>query len=167
MVMFSRQQDSSLSNRNAKRLKSSLFVLLMSLIFSVSFSPQIAFAEGEDDETEVTNSKDDEGAAEEEKADADSSGMSRQQAMLAGLTIFVLSIFVGFEMITKVPPTLHTPLMSGSNAISGITIVGAVIVAGSATGFAWFVGILAVILAAVNVIGGFMVTHRMLAMFKR
>jgi len=87
--------------------------------------------------------------------------------LLASLTIFVLAIFVGFEVITKVPPTLHTPLMSGSNAISGITIVGALIVAGAGTGFAPFLGLIAVILATVNVVGGFLVTHRMLAMFKK
>ncbi|MHC4992634.1 MAG: NAD(P) transhydrogenase subunit alpha part 2 [Planctomycetota bacterium] len=87
---------------------------------------------------------------------------------LALLTIFVLAIFVGFEIITKVPPTLHTPLMSGSNAISGITIVGALIAAGQqATWLVAVLGLLAVIFATVNVVGGFMVTHRMLEMFKR
>jgi len=84
------------------------------------------------------------------------------------LTIFVLAIFVGFEIITKVPPTLHTPLMSGSNAISGITVVGALIAAGAgesawATGF----GFVAVALATINVVGGFVVSHRMLAMFRK
>jgi len=85
------------------------------------------------------------------------------------LTIFVLAIFVGFEIITKVPPTLHTPLMSGSNAISGITVVGALVVAGTAeySLFTNIIGCLAVILATVNVVGGFVVSHRMLAMFKR
>lgn len=96
---------------------------------------------------------------------------SRYQALIAGLTIFMLAIFVGFEIITKVPPTLHTPLMSGSNAISGITLVGAVIVAGmSIKGGWWFsytLGAIAVALATVNVAGGFLVTHRMLAMFKK
>ena len=84
------------------------------------------------------------------------------------LTIFVLAIFVGFEVITKVPPTLHTPLMSGSNAISGITVVGALVAAGSGQG--WIVsllGCLAVALAMINVVGGFLVTHRMLRMFRR
>ena len=89
---------------------------------------------------------------------------SRGKAMIASLTIFVLAIFVGFEIITKVPPTLHTPLMSGSNAISGITLVGAVIVAGHAGGAPWL-GMVAVSLATVNVVGGFLVTHRMLSMF--
>ena len=83
-------------------------------------------------------------------------------------TIFVLAIFIGFEIITKVPPTLHTPLMSGSNAISGITLVGALIAAGQQQ--TWLVGVLgllAVIFATINVVGGFMVTHRMLAMFRK
>ena len=84
------------------------------------------------------------------------------------LTIFVLAVFVGFEIITKVPPTLHTPLMSGSNAISGITVVGALIAAGSGqTTLVSILGFVAVVFAMINVVGGFMVTHRMLAMFKR
>ncbi len=83
-------------------------------------------------------------------------------------TIFILAAFVGFEVISKVPPTLHTPLMSGSNAISGITIVGAIISAG--TQLTWLttvLGFLAVVFAMINVVGGFMVTNRMLGMFKR
>ncbi len=84
------------------------------------------------------------------------------------LTIFVLAVFVGFEIITKVPPTLHTPLMSGSNAISGITVVGALIAAGSGqTTLVSILGFIAVAFAMINVVGGFMVTHRMLAMFRR
>lgn len=86
--------------------------------------------------------------------------------LVASLTIFVLAVFIGFELITKVPPTLHTPLMSGSNAISGISIVGALLVAaGTESGIAAFFGFIAVILAAVNVVGGYLVTHRMLEMF--
>jgi len=85
--------------------------------------------------------------------------------MIALLTIFVLAVFVGFEIITKVPPTLHTPLMSGSNAISGITLVGALLIGG---GWASDVlAFLAVAFATVNVVGGFLVTHRMLQMFKK
>jgi NAD(P) transhydrogenase subunit alpha len=87
------------------------------------------------------------------------------------LTIFALAIFVGFEIITKVPPTLHTPLMSGANAISGITIVGALIVAGqtplSESLTIGLVAFGAVIFAMINVAGGFAVTHRMLEMFKK
>lgn len=84
------------------------------------------------------------------------------------LTVFVLAIFIGFEIITKVPPTLHTPLMSGSNAISGITLVGALVAAGEDHGnLALLLGCVAIILATINVVGGFVVTHRMLAMFKK
>jgi NAD(P) transhydrogenase subunit alpha len=88
--------------------------------------------------------------------------------MVMLLTIFVLAIFVGFEVISKVPPLLHTPLMSGSNAISGVTILGAVIAAGAAvtSGMKWL-GFVAVVLAMINVVGGFAVTHRMLGMFRR
>ncbi len=90
------------------------------------------------------------------------------ESLIFLFTIFVLAIFVGFEVITKVPPTLHTPLMSGSNAISGITIIGAIISAG--TQITWLtmtLGFLAVVFAMVNVVGGFVVTDRMLSMFKR
>ncbi len=87
------------------------------------------------------------------------------------LTIFVLAIFVGFEIITKVPPTLHTPLMSGSNAISGITIIGALLAAGmlgdSYPALARVLGMVALIFATINVVGGFLVTGRMLKMFQK
>ena len=82
------------------------------------------------------------------------------------ITIFILAIFVGFEIITKVPPTLHTPLMSGSNAISGIAIIGALL-ATKGTEIGMWLGFVAVIFAMVNVVGGFLVTDRMLKMFKR
>lgn len=89
-------------------------------------------------------------------------------AFIIALTIFVLAIFVGFEVITKVPPTLHTPLMSGSNAISGITLIGAMISAGSQqTALTTILGFAAVVFAAINVVGGFLVTDRMLKMFKK
>ena len=81
--------------------------------------------------------------------------------------IFVLGSFIGFEVITKVPPTLHTPLMSGSNAISGVTIVGAIICLRSGVGvFGQVLAFVAVVCAMVNVVGGFLVTDRMLSMFK-
>ena len=88
---------------------------------------------------------------------------------VAALTIFVLAIFVGFEVITKVPPTLHTPLMSGSNAISGITVVGALLLAGRAGNpqMVKMLAAVAVVFATINVVGGFLVTHRMLAMFQK
>ncbi len=84
------------------------------------------------------------------------------------ITIFVLAVFVGFEVITKVPPILHTPLMSGSNAISGITIIGALLAltAGEGT-FTTVIGFLALVFATINAVGGFLVTHRMLKKFKR
>ncbi|GAB6281734.1 MAG: NAD(P) transhydrogenase subunit alpha [Ignavibacterium sp.] len=82
--------------------------------------------------------------------------------------ILVLASVAGFELITKVPPTLHTPLMSGSNAISGITIVGALIAAGmEETSIASILGFVAVIFATINVVGGYLVTDRMLKMFKK
>jgi NAD(P) transhydrogenase subunit alpha len=87
--------------------------------------------------------------------------------MILLIFIFVLCVFLGFELIAKVPSQLHTPLMSGSNAISGITIVGALIAAGTEGGsVATTLGVLAVIFATVNVVGGYLVTDRMLAMFK-
>ena len=90
------------------------------------------------------------------------------EMLISGITIFVLAIFVGFEIITKIPPTLHTPLMSGANAISGITLVGAILSAGSQqTTLTTVLGGLAVIFATINVVGGFMVTNRMLEMFKK
>jgi len=90
------------------------------------------------------------------------------ETLVLSVTIFVLAIFVGFEVITKVPPTLHTPLMSGSNAISGITLVGAVLSAGTQhTALTTILGFAAVVFATINVVGGFLVTHRMLEMFRR
>ena len=84
------------------------------------------------------------------------------------LTVLILAIFVGFEVISKVPTLLHTPLMSGTNAIHGVVIVGAMIVLGQPdkSVFTWIVGFAAVVLAAANVVGGFVVTDRMLEMFK-
>jgi H+-translocating NAD(P) transhydrogenase subunit alpha len=90
------------------------------------------------------------------------------EAILLSIYIFVLAIFVGFEVITKVPQMLHTPLMSGSNAISGITLVGAVVVAGRGESTLSIVlAVFAVAFATTNVVGGFMVTDRMLQMFRR
>lgn len=89
-------------------------------------------------------------------------------ALLTGLVVFVLASFVGFEVINKVPPTLHTPLMSGSNAISGIAVVGAILVAAPQTSdLPVILGLIAVAFATVNVVGGFLVTDRMLQMFKK
>ena len=83
------------------------------------------------------------------------------------LTVFVLAMFVGWMVITKVPPLLHTPLMSGSNAVSGITIVGALISVATPSRFTTVLGFVAIVFATVNVVGGFLVTNRMLGMFKK
>jgi NAD(P) transhydrogenase subunit alpha len=83
------------------------------------------------------------------------------------LTIFLLSVFVGVEVISKVSSTLHTPLMSGANAIHGVILLGAIIVTAHAHGVALVVGLVAIVLAAVNMVGGFVVTDRMLQMFTR
>jgi len=90
------------------------------------------------------------------------------EALIFNLFIFVLAGFIGFELISKVPPTLHTPLMSGANAISGITLIGALIIAGgSDSAYAQWIGFAAIVFATINVVGGFMVTDRMLEMFKK
>jgi NAD(P) transhydrogenase subunit alpha len=90
------------------------------------------------------------------------------ETLVTGLVVFVLASFVGFEIINKVPPTLHTPLMSGANAISGIAVVGAILVGGAAQlNGPTILGLVAIVLAMVNVVGGFWVTDRMLQMFKK
>jgi NAD(P) transhydrogenase subunit alpha len=143
----------------------SLILLLVSLtIFSSAFAadppvaPAIAAQTGEGADSAVA-----------ENAPSTSAGQSyRGLRLMSSFTVFLLAVFVGFEVITKVPPTLHTPLMSGSNAISGITVVGALLTAGHVNGgFGALLGLLAVLLAFVNVVGGFVVTHRMLMMFKK
>jgi NAD(P) transhydrogenase subunit alpha len=88
-------------------------------------------------------------------------------AFLPILTIFVLAAFLGFELISKVPPLLHTPLMSGANAISGITIVGALISVATPNPVTTVLGLVAVVFATTNVVGGFLVTNRMLGMFRK
>ncbi|TAD77092.1 MAG: NAD(P) transhydrogenase subunit alpha [Oscillatoriales cyanobacterium] len=90
------------------------------------------------------------------------------ETLVTGLVVFVLASFVGFEIINKVPPTLHTPLMSGANAISGIAVVGAILAGGAAhLNGPTILGLVAIVLAMVNVVGGFWVTDRMLQMFKK
>jgi NAD(P) transhydrogenase subunit alpha len=84
------------------------------------------------------------------------------------LYVFILAMFAGYEVITKVPPILHTPLMSGANAISGVCLIGAMMVTGpNEANLSTILGMIAVIMATINVVGGFMVTDRMLAMFKK
>lgn len=89
--------------------------------------------------------------------------------LILGLYVFALATLVGFEVITKVPPTLHTPLMSGANATSGITLIGAILVAGSGADDRWVTLLagLAVTMATINVVGGYLVTDRMLQMFRK
>jgi NAD(P) transhydrogenase subunit alpha len=93
--------------------------------------------------------------------------MESQALLVLLLFVLVLSIFLGFELINKVPSTLHTPLMSGANAISGITIVGALLASGGEGTFSSIVGTFAVFFASINVVGGYLVTNRMLKMFKK
>lgn len=91
-----------------------------------------------------------------------------EELLIFSLYVFILAIFIGFEVISKVPPLLHTPLMSGANAISGITLVGSLATAGAGhTGIATVLATVAVCFATINVVGGFMVTDRMLEMFKK
>lgn len=88
--------------------------------------------------------------------------------LIISITLFILASFLGYELISRVPPLLHTPLMSGSNAISGITLVGAILAAGSGeTNLSAILGVLALVFATINAVGGFMVTSRMLKMFKK
>lgn len=90
------------------------------------------------------------------------------ETLMVSIYVFVLATFVGVEVISKVPPLLHTPLMSGSNAISGITLVGSLITAGEGHGtVSVYLGMIAVVFATINVVGGFLVTDRMLEMFKQ
>jgi NAD(P) transhydrogenase subunit alpha len=91
------------------------------------------------------------------------------ESLITAILIFTLASFTGFEIINKVPPTLHTPLMSGSNAISGICVIGAVLVAGAELdpSVSTVLGVVAIACAMVNVVGGFLVTDRMLQMFKK
>ena len=88
--------------------------------------------------------------------------------LIMALFVFVLASFAGFEVINKVPPTLHTPLMSGANAISGISVIGAIVIAGPQNwSLSVILGLIAIVLATINVVGGFLVTDRMLQMFKK
>lgn len=94
--------------------------------------------------------------------------MEMVHPVIVSVTVFTLAVFIGVEIINKIPPTLHTPLMSGSNAISGITVVGAILSAGAEhLTLSKVLGFIAIVLAMINVVGGFLVTHRMLGMFRR
>ena len=89
------------------------------------------------------------------------------ELLIGNLTLFILAIFLGFELITKVPATLHTPLMSGANAISGIIILGALLQMETANNIVSVLALISIFIATINIVGGFMVTKRMLAMFQR
>ncbi|MHC2070261.1 NAD(P) transhydrogenase subunit alpha part 2 [Bremerella sp. T1] len=158
-----------------------LLILALVCCVSLAWGPE-AIAQDGIRVTDTSDEKEPELAAEDEINEANPAASdqrdepaaeapanySKWTALVASITIFVLAVFVGFEIITKVPPTLHTPLMSGSNAISGISIVGALLATAlGENGFASFLGLLAIILATTNVVGGYMVTHRMLAMFQK
>jgi NAD(P) transhydrogenase subunit alpha len=149
----------------------SCLLLLFIAVLSLSFvDTNSAFAE---DKPEINKSLSREPLPppplpEDRARGEDAKSFSRIQVLVASLTVFTLAVLVGFEIIAKVPPTLHTPLMSGSNAISGITIVGALLAAGNGQGgFASWLGVFAIAMAFINVVGGFLVTHRMLLMFKK
>lgn len=139
------------------------------MLFSSAFARQDAT--GKEISDAISQSKTEEGALPKtplEDPEKISSTATKGSRLIASFTVFLLAVFVGVEVINKVPPTLHTPLMSGSNAISGITIIGSLLAAGNAAGgFGAFLGSVAVILAMINVAGGFLVTHRMLMMFKK
>jgi len=126
------------------------------------------FASETPDDAPASSAKGDVATSDDSTTGGETAGSDTTNALIASLTIFVLAIFVGFEVITKVPPTLHTPLMSGSNAISGITLVGALLSAGADEArLATILGTIAVAMAMINVVGGFLVTHRMLGMFRK
>lgn len=107
-------------------------------------------------------------AVEAGRMSAEAAGQGGTSALVVGLTVFVLAVFVGYHVVWRVTPALHSPLMAVTNAISSVIIVGALIAAGPArVGFSEILGVLAVILASVNIFGGFIVTQRMLSMFKK
>ncbi|QZA88028.1 NAD(P) transhydrogenase subunit alpha [Salinarchaeum sp. IM2453] len=94
--------------------------------------------------------------------------MSSIELLITNVTLFVLAAFVGYEIITRIPTNLHTPLMSGANAITGVILIGAVVVAGSQSGtIAAVIGFIAVVMATTNVVGGYLVTHFMLEDFRK
>jgi len=144
-----------------------LFVLLVTCASSAPAGEGLATRQVAASTLLITHVPIEEDTAGTDQADATSSSGGRPSPVMY-LTIFVLAVFIGFEVITKIPPTLHTPLMSGSNAISGITLVGAVLCGSLRAEFLTVtLGFLAIVFATINVVGGFWVTHRMLGMFRR
>ncbi len=157
-------KSTALANTSRRRWKLWSLVLVIGMSM-LSASALYADVTPTPEELEVSETADETEAAADVESEAKSSGAASKFIML--LSIFVLAIFIGFEIITKVPGTLHTPLMSGANAISGITLVGALLSAGvGSTTTTQILGMAAIIFAMVNVVGGFMVTHRMLEMFQ-
>jgi NAD(P) transhydrogenase subunit alpha len=135
-------------------------------IFTSAFARPDLSAAGISGEKAPANEKDGQALAELPVKEPMVAGKGAR--IVASFTVFLLAVFVGVEVINKVPPTLHTPLMSGSNAISGITVIGALLAAGHVGGgFGATLGMIAVVLAMINVVGGFLVTFRMLRMFKK
>ena len=159
----------------AKRSK--LIIMLGAYLFLVTGfllaqgNPSAATENTSAEQSDVAPVADTADADSDTAADIDTDTDDKYAMLMAGLTIFIISIFVGVEVITKVPQKLHTPLMSGSNAISGITIVGAILVsakcANQNNGLAVVLVGIAIALAMINVVGGFGVTHRMLSMFTK
>ena len=106
-------------------------------------------------------------AGEASRIAVQAAGSDHGGALVTGLTVLVLAVFVGYHVVWRVTPALHSPLMGVTNAISSVIIVGALLAAGSGAGFSEIVGFIAVTLASINIFGGFLVTQRMLAMFKK
>ena len=152
-----------MNERHGRSNLKGAFLLLLSL--GVWSAADVFAVEADSDQAPVVEEVTDVASEVAEDTNESADDNKRMQMLMASITIFVLAVFIGFEIITKVPPTLHTPLMSGSNAISGITVVGAILVTARESDWQ-FVAMLAVVFAMVNVVGGFLVTHRMLAMFK-
>ena len=152
-----------MNERHGRSNLKGAFLLLLSL--GVWSAADVFAVEEDSDQAPVVEEVTDVASEVAEDTNESADDNNRMQMLMASITIFVLAVFIGFEIITKVPPTLHTPLMSGSNAISGITVVGAILVTARESDWQ-FVAMLAVVFAMVNVVGGFLVTHRMLAMFK-
>jgi NAD(P) transhydrogenase subunit alpha len=149
-----------------------LLLLFGLLLPAGAWADDLAAAPGSETPAGAVPGGSSEAPAEAGTADAasglDATAKLKVKLLLGSLTVFAVAIFLGCEVITKVPPTLHTPLMSGSNAISGITLVGSLVAAGSQDSeLAAILGMIAVALATINVVGGFLVTHRMLQMFRK
>lgn len=149
-----------------RSIASVVLMLTSFAIFASAFAQPGGAVQNKDSQADV-EANDNSAAPAEQTANSSTVG-GKGVRIVASFTVFLLAVFVGVEVINKVPPTLHTPLMSGSNAISGITVIGALLAAGHiGGGFGALLGLFAVIFSMINVAGGFLVTHRMLMMFKK